>query len=269
MLLTIDVGNSQTVLGLFDGEELVDHWRISTDPRRTADELAVLMQGLMGMHPMLGERLGAGIHGIAISSAVPSVLHELREVTRRYYGDVPAVLVEPGVKTGLPVLTDNPKEIGADRIVNTIAAVELYGGPAIVVGFGTATTFDAVSVRGEYVGGAIAPGIEISVEALGARGAQLRKIELARPRNVIGKNTVEAMQSGIVYGFAGAVDGVVTRMRRELAGPDGDPSDVRVIATGGLAPIVLGETTVIDDHEPWLTLIGLRLVYERNAPAFS
>ncbi|MFF3019852.1 type III pantothenate kinase [Streptomyces sp. NPDC057939] len=269
MLLTIDVGNTHTVLGLFDGDEIVEHWRISTDPRRTADELAVLMQGLMGMHPMLGTELGDGIHGIAICATVPSVLHELREVTRRYYGDVPAVLVEPGTKTGVPILMDNPKEVGADRIVNAVAAAELYGGPAIVVDFGTATTFDAVSAKGEYVGGVISPGIEISMEALGVRGAQLRKIELARPRNVIGKSTVEAMQAGVVYGFAGQVDGIVARMAKELAGPGGDPDDVRVIATGGLAPIVLGESSAIDDHEPWLTLIGLRLVYERNAPKFA
>ncbi|MFD5660721.1 type III pantothenate kinase [Streptomyces hirsutus] len=261
MLLTIDVGNTHTTLGLFDGEDIVEHWRISTDARRTADELAVLLQGLMGMHPLLGDALGDGIDGIAICATVPSVLHELREVTRRYYGDVPAVLVEPGVKTGVPILTDNPKEVGADRIINAVAAVDLYGGPAIVVDFGTATTFDAVSARGEYVGGVIAPGIEISVEALGVRGAQLRKIEVARPRSVIGKNTVEAMQSGIVYGFAGQVDGVVRRMARELSD---DPEEVTVIATGGLAPTVLGESSVIDEHEPWLTLIGLRLVYERN-----
>ncbi|QKW07257.1 type III pantothenate kinase [Streptomyces sp. NA04227] len=261
MLLTIDVGNTHTVLGLFDGPDIVEHWRISTDPRRTADELAVLLQGLMRMHPLLGNRLGDGIDGICICATVPSVLHELREVTRRYYGDVPAVLVEPGVKTGVPVLMDNPKEVGADRIVNAVAAVELYGGPAIVVDFGTATTFDAVSPRGEYAGGVIAPGIEISVEALGVRGAQLRKIELARPRSVIGKNTVEAMQAGIVFGFAGQVDGIVRRMARELAP---DPAAVKVIATGGLAPMVLGEAEVIDEHEPWLTLIGLRLVYERN-----
>ncbi|MBB1243108.1 MULTISPECIES: type III pantothenate kinase [Streptomyces] len=265
MLLTIDVGNTHTVLGLFDGDDIVEHWRISTDARRTADELAVLLQGLMGMHPLLGMELGDGIDGIAICSTVPSVLHELREVTRRYYGDIPAVLVEPGVKTGVPILMDNPKEVGADRIVNAVAANELYGGPSIVVDFGTATTFDAISERGEYAGGVIAPGIEISVEALGVRGAQLRKIELAKPRGVIGKNTVEAMQSGILYGFAGQVDGVVNRMARELVGPDGDPDDVTVIATGGLSPMVLGESTVIDEHEPWLTLIGLRLVYERNA----
>jgi type III pantothenate kinase len=261
MLLTIDVGNTHTVLGLFDGEEIVEHWRISTDQRRTADEIAVLLNGLMGMHPLLGEELGDGIDGIAICSTVPSVFHEMREVTRRYYGDVPAVLVEPGVKTGIPVLTDNPKEVGSDRVINSAAAVHVYGGPCIVVDFGTATTFDAVTARGEYAGGAIAPGIEISVDALGARGAQLRKVELTRPRSVIGKNTIEAMQSGILYGFAGQVDGVAERMARELAD---DPDDVTVIATGGLAPLVLGESTTIDVHEPWLTLIGLRLVYERN-----
>ncbi|OEV11028.1 type III pantothenate kinase [Streptomyces nanshensis] len=261
MLLTIDVGNTHTVLGLFDGEEIIEHWRISTDARRTADELAVLLQGLMGMHPLLGEELGDNVEGIAICSTVPSVLHELREVTRRYYGDIPAVLVEPGVKTGVPILMDNPKEVGADRIINALAAVELYGGPCVVVDFGTATTFDAVSARGEYVGGVIAPGIEISVDALGMRGAQLRKIELARPRSVIGKNTVEAMQSGILYGFAGQVDGVVDRIARELTD---DPDEVTVIATGGLAPMVLGDAAAIDEHEPWLTLIGLRLVYERN-----
>lgn len=261
MLLTIDAGNTHTVLGLFDGEEIVEHWRVSTEARRTADELAVLFQGLMAMHPLLGEELGDGVNGIAICSTVPSVLHELREVTRRYYGDIPSVLVEPGVKTGVPILIDNPKELGADRLINAVAAVELYGGPCIIVDFGTATTYDAVSARGEYAGGAIAPGIEISVEALGLRGAQLRKVELARPRRVIGKNTVESMQSGILYGFAGQVDGMVERMARELAD---DPEDVTVIATGGLAPMVLREATVIDEHEPWLTLVGLRLVYERN-----
>ncbi|MEV6208527.1 type III pantothenate kinase [Kitasatospora sp. NPDC051914] len=261
MLLTIDVGNTQTTLGLFDGEDIVEHWRISTDPRRTADELAVLLQGLMGAHPIVSAE--DKVAGLSICSSVPAVLHELREVTRRYYGDVPAVIVEPGVKTGVHVLMDNPKEVGADRIVNALAANHLYGGPCIVVDFGTATTFDAVNARGDYVGGAIAPGIEISVEALGMRGAQLRKIELARPRNVIGKNTVEGMQSGILYGFAGQVDGLVNRMARELAK---DPDDVQVIATGGLAPLVLGEAETVDVHEPWLTLIGLRLIWERNKP---
>ncbi|KWW98904.1 Type III pantothenate kinase [Carbonactinospora thermoautotrophica] len=257
MLLTIDVGNTHTVLGLFEGEEIVEHWRIATDARRTADELAIVLQGLMAQFG--GPRLK--INGIAVCSTVPSVLHEMRQMLRRYYADIPAVVVEPGVKTGVPVLTDNPKEVGTDRIINALAAAHLFGGPAIVVDFGTATTFDAVSEKGEYLGGAIAPGIEISVDALGARGAQLRKVELVRPRSIIGRNTVEALQAGILYGFAGQVDGVVEKMAAELSD---DPDLVTVIATGGLAPLVVDEATTIDVHEPWLTLIGLRLVFERN-----
>lgn len=258
MLLTIDVGNTHTVFGLFDGEVIVEHWRVATDARRTADEIAVVLSGLMNKHPLIGPD---GVDGIAICSTVPSVLHEMRDMCRRYYGDVPAVVVEPGVKTGVPVLTDNPKEVGTDRVVNALAAITLFGGPCIVVDFGTATTFDAISTRGELLGCAIAPGIEISLDALGSRGAQLRKVELARPRNIIGKNTVESLQSGIVYGFAGQVDGVVTKMIAEL---NRRPEEVTVVATGSLATIVLPEASVIDVHEPWLTLIGLRLVYERN-----
>ena len=259
MLLAIDVGNTHTVLGLFDGDELVEHWRIATEQHRTADEIAVVLHGLLAQHP--GPET---VDGIALCSTVPAVLHEMREVCQRYYGDVQAVVVEPGVRTGVPVLTDNPKEVGTDRIVNALAAVELYGGPCIVVDFGTATTFDAVSAKGEYLGGAIAPGIEISVEALGRRGAQLRRVELNRPRSVIGRSTVEALQAGILYGFAGQVDGVVARMATAIVGPDGDPDDVTVIATGGLAPLVLDDATAIDVHEPWLTLVGLRMVFERN-----
>jgi type III pantothenate kinase len=212
----------------------------------------------MHNHPLVGD---GGVDGIALCSTVPSVLQEMRDMIRRYYGDIPSLVVEPGVKTGMPVLVDNPKEVGTDRIINALAAVHLYGSPCIVVDLGTATSFDAISARGEWIGGAIAPGIQISVDALGARGAQLRKIELARPRSVIGKNTVECMQAGILYGFAGQIDGVVNRMAEELAD---DPNDVTVVATGGLAPLVLEEAEVIDAHEPWLTLIGLRLVYERN-----
>jgi type III pantothenate kinase len=259
MLLAVDVGNTQTVLGLFDGEEVVEHWRTATDERRTADEIAVVVRSLLAQYPGPD---GADVTGIAVCSTVPMVLHEMRDMCRRYYGDVPAVVVEPGVRTGVPILTDNPKEVGTDRIVNALAAVHRWGGPTIVVDFGTATTFDAVSAKGEYLGGAIAPGIEISVEALGARGAQLRKVEIARPRSVIGKNTVEALQSGILYGFAGQVDGLVSRMAAELAR---DPDDVTVVATGGLATLVLEECETIDAHDPWLTLRGLRLVYERNA----
>jgi type III pantothenate kinase len=257
MLLTIDAGNTHTVLGLFDGPTIVDTWRISTDSRRTADELIVLMSALLSKKG----NCATLVTGIAICSTVPSVLHELRQMTKRYLAEVPTVVVEPGIRTGVPILMDNPKEVGSDRIVNALAAAHLYGGPCIVVDFGTATTFDAVSAKGEYVGGAIAPGIEISTEALGAKGAQLRKVELARPRSVIGKSTVEAMQAGILYGFAGQVDGIVDRMAAELSE---DPDSVTVVATGGLAPVVFGEAATVDKHEPWLTLIGLRLIFERN-----
>ena len=259
MLLTIDVGNTNTVLGLFDDEEVVEHWRISTDPVRTADELAVLLQGLLRQSSLFTE---PDVSGIALCSTVPSVLHELREMCRRHYGDVPAVIVEPGVKTGVPLRIDNPKEVGSDRIMNAVAAAHLYGGPAIVVDFGTSTNFDAVSERGEFLGGALAPGIEISVEALSRRAAQLLKVELTRPGRVIGKNTVEALQSGIIFGFAGQIEGIATRMAAELS--PADPEAVTIIATGGLAPLVIEEVAVIDAHEPWLTLIGLRLTYERN-----
>jgi type III pantothenate kinase len=259
MLLTIDVGNTNTVLGLFDGPDVVEHWRVSTDPERTADELAVLLQGLLRQSTLFTE---PDVGGIALCSTVPSVLHELREMCRRYFGDVPAVIVEPGVKTGVPLRYDNPKEVGSDRIMNAVAAVHLYGGPAIVVDFGTSTNFDAVSERGEFVGGALAPGIEISVDALSRRAAQLLKVELARPARVIGKSTVEALQSGIIFGFAGQIEGIVTRMAAELA--PSDPDSVTIIATGGLAPLVIHEVGVIDAYEPWLTLIGLRLTYERN-----
>lgn len=258
MLLAIDVGNTHTVLGLFRGEEVADHWRVATDARRTADEIAVVLRGLLEQSPHLD---GDKITGVALCSTVPSVLHEMRETFRRYYEDVPTVIVEPGVRTGVPVLMDNPKEVGSDRVLNALAAVHLYGGPCVVVDFGTATTFDAVSAKGEYVGGAIAPGIEISVDALGERGAQLHTVELMRPRGVIGKNTVEAMQSGIIYGFAGQVDGMVDRIIDELTD---DPDAVTVVATGGLAPLVVADARSIDVHEPWLTLVGLRLVFERN-----
>ena len=278
MLLAIDVGNTNTVLGIFDGEEVIEHWRISTFPDRTADEIAVVLRGLLTQSAVFKDtaRWGTpdtaglpdgGIAGIALCSTVPSVLHEMREMCQRYYREVPAVIVEPGVKTGIPIRMDNPKEVGSDRIMNALATVHLFGGPAVVVDFGTSTSFDAVSARGEFVGGALAPGIEISVDALSRRAAQLLKVELTRPPRVIGKNTVEALQSGIVYGFAGQVEGIARRMARELV--PADPESVTIIATGGLAPLVINEVSIIDAHEPWLTLIGLRLVFERNAAAES
>jgi type III pantothenate kinase len=254
MLLAINVGNRHTVLGLLEGADVVRHWRIATVPHRTADELMALMRGLF-------VELADSVDGVSICSAVPVVLHEMRELTARYYADVPCVLVEPGVRTGLPVVVDNPREVGTDRIVNALAAVHLYGGPAIVVDFGTATTFDVITPRGEFAGGAIAPGIGVSLDALGEAGAQLRQVELIRPRSVIAKNTVEALQAGALYGFSGQVDGIVNRMLGELGV---DPTEVTVVATGGLATLVLGEATTIQRHEPWLTLIGLRLVFDRN-----
>jgi type III pantothenate kinase len=189
---------------------------------------------------------------------VPAALRQVRQMFSRYFGDLPAVIVEPGVRTGVPILIDNPKEVGADRICNTLAAHHLYGGPAVVVDFGTSTNFDVVSARGEFLGGALAPGIEISLDALASRGAQLRKVELVRPRSVIGKSTVEALQSGMVYGVAGQVDGIVRRIVAEL----GD--ETVVIATGGLASLVVRESETVDHHVPDLTLTGLRLVFERN-----
>jgi type III pantothenate kinase len=253
-LLAADIGNSHTFVGLLDGEEVTAHWRVATDERRTADEWAVLVRGL------LAERVG-DVDGIAVCATVPAVLHEWRDMLAQELADVPAVVVEPGVRTGLPVLMDNPREVGADRIVNSLAAVTLHGGPAIVVDFGTATTFDVVNARGQYVGGAISPGIEISLEALGRRGAQLRKVELLRPRSVIAKNTVEALQSGMLFGVAAQVEGLVARMVDELGE---DPAGVNVIATGHLAPLLLDECACFTVHSPWLTLQGLRLVFERN-----
>lgn len=249
-LLAIDVGNTNTVLGLFDSEELVRSWRIKTDARSTADEMALVFRGLLADEPE--------VTGIALCSTVPAVLREMRHMLTTYHDDIPTVIVEPGTKTGVPVLTDNPKEVGTDRIVNTMAAYHLYGGPSIVVDFGTSTNLDVVSAKGEFLGGALAPGIEISIEALASRAAQLRKVELVRPRSPIGKNTVEALQSGALYGFAGQVDGLVRRISDELGGVQA------VIATGGLAPIVVPESETITHHDPDLTLVGLRLVFEKN-----
>lgn len=251
MLLAIDVGNTNTVLGLFDGERLEHSWRVKTDARETADELALTFRGLLAD--------AAEVTGVALCSTVPSVLRELRTMLQRYYADAHTVIVEPGIKTGVPILTDNPKEVGADRIVNTLAAHHLVAGPAVVVDFGTSTNLDVVSAKGEFLGGALAPGIEISLDALAARAAQLRKVELVAPRSVIGKNTVESLQSGLLYGFAGQVDGLVRRILVELDAPD-----AAVIATGGLAPIVLDLSETITRHEPDLTLIGLQLVHARN-----
>ena len=254
-LLAADIGNSHTVLGLLDHGEVSADWRISTDDRRSADEWAVLLRGLVG--DAIDE-----VDGIAVCSTVPAVLHEWREMLPRHFPDIVAVVVEPGVRTGIPVLTDNPREVGSDRIINALAAATEYGGPAIVVDFGgTATTFDVVSAQGQYVGGAISPGLELSLEALGRRGAQLREVELVRPRSVIAKNTVEALQSGMVFGVASQVEGIVARMIEELGA---ETADVKVIATGYLADLVRDECRCFTHDAPWLTLRGLELVFARN-----
>ena len=256
MLLCADIGNDRTTLGLLKDGEVLDHWRVATDARRTSDEWGVLVRTLLRE---AGHE--SDLRGVSVCSTVPSVLHEWRDMLVSFFADVPHVVVEPGVKSGVPILMDNPREVGSDRIVNALAAAALYDGPSIVVDFGTATTFDVVSAKGEYIGGAIAPGIEISLEALGRRGAQLRKVELLRPRSVIAKNTVEALQSGALYGFASQVDGIVDRMIVALGA---DVDDVNVISTGGLADLVVDECGCFTHHRPWLTLEGLEMIFDRN-----
>ncbi len=264
MLLTVDAGNTQTVVGLYelDGgsaagrrpeDGLIEHWRISTSAERTSDELAVTLQGFLALR-----RIHFGdLEGIAVSSGVPKITAALRDLSQRYL-DFEPVVIEPGVRTGIRINYDNPKEVGADRIANAIAAFDLYGGPTIVADFGTATTCDAVSAGGEYLGGAIAPGVEISMDALIGRAAALRAVELRPPRNVLGKSTVESIQSGAVYGFAAQVDGLCDLIVDEL-GP------CTVLSTGGLADLITPFSRRIQHVEPWLTLHGLRLVHEKNA----
>lgn len=254
MLLVIDVGNTQALVGLYDGAELLDHWRIATIAERTSDEHALLINEFLGFH---GFSFDDDVQGICISSVVPRVTQSLREMTERYFGFSP-VVVGPGVKMGMPILIDNPKEVGADRIVNSVAAYDLYGGPCVVIDFGTATTLDCVSAKGEYLGGAILPGIEISLDALVGRTAALRMVELVEPRSVIGKSTVESIQSGVMYGFTAQIDGLARRMRDELGGT------ATVVATGGLAGLFGRLSDTIEYQEPWLTLHGLRLIHDKN-----
>src|SRR6202165_3162486 len=261
MLLAIDVGNTQTVIGMFApgsgsgprSQDLLHHWRVASNEERTADEMALLIAQLLDLQ---GFDINRTVTGIAVASVVPRTTAALREMTEKWF-PVKTVIVEPGIKTGMPILYDSPKEVGADRIADAVAAFELYGGPTIVIDFGTATTFEAISAAGEYLGGAIIPGIEISLDALFGRAAALRRVELVEPRNVIGKNTVESMQSGALYGFAALVDGLCARFEEEL-GPS------TVVATGGLAGLIAPLSDSIDHHEPWLTLYGLRIIYDRN-----
>ena len=254
-ILAADIGNSHTVLGLISDGEVSAEWRVATVESRTADEWAVLIRGLLGARE-------EAVDGVVVCSTVPSALQEWRVMLGDHFAALPSVVVEPGVRTGVPVLTDNPREVGTDRIVNALAAATRYGGPAVVVDFGgTATTFDVVNSQGQYVGGAISPGIEISLQALERRGAQLRMVELRRPRSVIARNTVEAVQSGMVFGVASQVDGIVARIIDELAV---ESSAVTVVATGYLASSVFDECRCFTAHDPWLTLRGLELVYARN-----
>ncbi len=259
MLLAIDVRNTHTVVGLISGSgehaKVLHHWRIRTEPEVTADELALTIEGLIGED---SERL-TGVTGL---STVPSVLHEIRVMVDQYWSAIPHVLIEPGVRTGIPLLVDNPKEIGADRIVNALAAYARFSSAAIVVDFGSSICVDVVSAKGEFLGGAIAPGVQLSSDAAAARSAGLRRVELTTPRSVIGKNTVECMQAGAVFGFAGLVDGLVTRIRAEVDGFDG--GDVAVVATGHTAPLMLPELRTVGHYDKHLTLDGLRMVYERN-----
>jgi type III pantothenate kinase len=256
LLLAVDVGNTETVLGIFRGEELEHTWRVSTRAERTADELGLLFDGFLQQRGMSFE---SQVTGLVVASVVPDVTQAIREMAQRYL-PMPPVIVGPGTKTGVPVLTDNPREVGADRVVNSLAAFERFGGPAIVVDFGTATNFDVVSAKGEFLGGVIAPGVQASAESLFSRTARLTRVELVAPSSVIGKSTVDAIQSGLIFGTAGQVDAVVERIRAELG-------EAQSIATGGLAPVVMPHCRNIDRLEPWLTLEGLRLIFERNVVA--
>ena len=252
MLLALDVGNTQTVVGLYDGGTLAEHWRTTSVRTHTADELAVELAGLLAIRG----RSFADVSATVASSGVPQLADSLSEMARSHFGHE-ALVVGPGVRTGLPLLVDNPHEVGADRVANCVAALERHPGPLVVVDFGTAINFDAVSSAGEFVGGAIAPGLEVSVNALGERAARLFGIELATPPAAIGKNTAENMQSGAIFGFAGLVDGMVRRFAGELG-------SLSVIATGGLAGLVTPHCETVDEVAPWLTLDGLRLIWERN-----
>jgi type III pantothenate kinase len=255
MLLAVNVGNTTTVLGVFRGSTLEHRWRASTEPERTADELAVLFAGLLEQASL---SFSNQITGVVISSVVPMTTTALRDMVHRYFA-FPPVVVEPGTRTGLSIQTDNPRELGADRVVNALAAYARYGGPCIVVDFGTATTYDAVSDKGEFLGGAIAPGVQTKNASLSRETARLPQVELHAPRGAVGKNTVEAIQSALIYGSAAEADGMIERLRKELGG------SATVVATGGLAPLIVPYCQLVDEEDPWLTLEGLRLVFERNA----
>lgn len=249
MLLAVDVGNTQTVFGLFEGSELTAHWRIATEAHRTGDELGALIGRFLDLEQ---------VDGIALSSTVPQLVREYESFAERY-AHVEILVLGPGIRTGIRIRYDDPREVGPDRIANAVAATDRYGPPCIVVDFGTSTNFDVVSADGDYVGGVLAPGIEVSMDALFARAARLVKVDFVEPQTVIGKSTSSALQSGLVYGFAGQADGIVQRIRDELG------ADAPAIATGGLAELIAPHATTIRTVDPWLTLEGLRLVWALNA----
>ena len=253
MLLTVDIGNTNTVIGIFKGERLWQHWRIGTVRERTSDEYGVVLSELFRG----GNVDVSSLRGAIISCVVPSLNETFVEALSKYAGIRPLV-VGPGIKTGISVLTDDPREVGADRVVNAVAAYNLYSGASIVVDFGTAVTFDFITSKGEYLGGAIAPGISISIDALFERAARLPRVEIVRPRRIIGRNTVESIQSGLFHGFASMVEGIVERMKKE------SPEPLKVIATGGMAHLFKDEITSIDVFDEFLTLKGLRIIYEVN-----
>jgi type III pantothenate kinase len=252
LLLAVDVGNTQTVFGLFEGDRLSEQFRVATEPRHTADELAVLLRAFVELE---------SLDGIVLSSTVPVLVREYEAFAERWAG-ADLLVLGPGVSTGVPIRYDDPREVGPDRIANAVAARERHGTPVIVVDFGTSTNFDIVSADGEYLGGVLAPGIEISMDALFARAARLLKVPFEAPPQVIGKTTTQGLQSGLVYGFAGQVDGIVDRVRGELGAPD-----ATVVATGGLASLIAPHSRTIGSIDPELTLQGLRLVWERNRQA--
>lgn len=253
MIFVIDVGNTNIVLGVYQQETLLHNWRLSTSRQATTDEYGVMIHNLFALAGLSVK----DIEGVIMSSVVPPIMHTLEQLCETYLYKTP-VVVGPGVKTGLNIRYENPREVGADRIVNAVGAIELYGGPLVVVDFGTATTFDVIDSKGNYLGGSIVPGIGISTEALYQHAAKLPRIELTKPKSVIGRNTVHSMQAGIIFGYAGQVDGIIDRIRDELG------AHPKVIATGGLAELIASESRTIDTTNPLLTLEGLRLIYNRN-----